>query len=90
MNCLFCNELEKNYKPDKGVDYVCGSCVILLASADQDDLRRAHGKAIATGYLNKANAIESFLKEEVEDGKRPTKSIRRNIDRKRAARTIRN
>jgi hypothetical protein len=89
MSCLFCNLPEPNYKPDTGVDYICGGCVILLADASQDELKRAYGKAIAMGYLNKASAIESFLIPEVEDGMRPSKSVRRNIDRKRAARTIR-
>jgi hypothetical protein len=29
MNCLFCNLLEPNYKPDPQVDFICGSCVQL-------------------------------------------------------------
>jgi hypothetical protein len=90
MICLFCNLPEPNYKPESHIDFICGSCVILLADADQDDLKRAYGKAIAMGYLNKASAIESFLIPEVKDGKRPSKSVRRNIDRKRVARSIRN
>ena len=90
MSCLFCNLPEPNYKPESHIDFICGSCVVLLADADQDDLKRAYGKAIAMGYLNKASAIESFLMPEVKDGKRPSKSVRRNIDRKRVARSIRN
>jgi hypothetical protein len=89
MTCLFCNLPEPNYKPGPDVEFVCGSCVIPLADASQDDLRRACGKAIAMGYLNKASAIESFLMQEVKDGMRPSKSVRRNIDRKRVTRTIR-
>ena len=90
MSCLFCNLPEPNYKPESHIDFICGGCVILLTDADQDDLKRAYGKAIAMGYLNKASAIESFLMPEVKDGKRPSKSVRRNIDRKRVARSIRN
>ena len=89
MSCLFCNLPEPNYKPESHIDYICGGCVVLLAGADQDDLKRTYGKAIAMGYLNKASAIESFLIQEVKDGKRPTKSVKRNLNRTRTARSIR-
>jgi len=85
--CSFCNEQEKSYKPE--VDFICGGCVILLADAEQADLKRAYAKALDLEFLRKARALESFLMPEVKDGKRPTKSVRRNIDRKRVARTIR-
>ena len=90
MHCLFCSKQEKNYKPDPHVEFICGSCVVLLADADQDDLKRAHGKAVAMGCLNKASAIESFLIEEEKHANRPTKSIERNLNRERIARSVRN
>jgi len=31
MNCLFCSLPEPNYKPDPQVDFICGSCVQLVA-----------------------------------------------------------
>ena len=90
MACLFCNGTEKSYTPDKGVEFICGACVQLLLRADQADLKRAHGKAIAIGYLNKVSAIESFLILEVEDGKRPAnKSIKRSVNRKGIVRNVR-
>ena len=90
MRCLFCNLPEAKYKPDPQVDFICGSCVILLADARQEDLQKAHTLAIEKGYLNKANAIESFLIPEGKHANRPTKSIERNLNRERTARTIRN
>jgi hypothetical protein len=61
MPCLFCNEPDKSYKPEPDKDFICGSCVQLLLRADQNDLSRAHKKALDKGYINKAKAIESFL-----------------------------
>ena len=89
--CLFCNGQEKNYKPEPNKDFICGSCVQLLLGADQDDLKRAHAKAIKKGYLSKARAIESFLIPEGKDGKRPTSKKRgRHSNGKRINRTIGN
>ena len=90
MSCLFCNLPEPNYKPESHIDFICGGCVILLADADQENLKKAHTLAIEKGYLNKANAIESFLIPEGKHANRPTKSIERNLNRERTARTIRN
>jgi hypothetical protein len=86
--CLFCNEPEPSYKPE--VDYICGSCVVLLADADQDDLKKAYAKALDKGYSNKASALESFIIPEEKHGRRPDKSVKRNLNRKRTARSIRN
>ena len=74
MNCLFCNNQERNYKPDPHVDFICGGCVVLLADASQEDLKKAHTLAIEKGYLNKANAIESFLIPEGKDEQRKPES----------------
>jgi len=89
MNCLFCNNQERNYKPDPHVDFICGRCVVLLADASQEDLKKAHTLAIEKGYLNKANAIESFLIPEGKHANRPTKSVKRHFNRERTARSIR-
>ena len=86
--CLFCNEPEKSYKPE--CDYVCGLCVILLADADQEDLKKSYRKALNEGYLRKASALESFLIQEGKHGRKPDKSVKRNFNRKRVARSIRN
>jgi hypothetical protein len=88
MCCLFCNGQEKNYKPEPNKDFICGSCVQLLLGAEQDDLKRAHAKAIKKGYLSKARAIESFLIED-EINVRKTKKFKRNMVRKRPLRKIR-
>jgi len=90
MNCLFCNDQEKKYKPEANTNSICGSCVQLLFNADQDDLLKAHKKALEKGYLNKARAIESFLIPEGNDGKRPAKRNRKNLNRKRTHRTLGN
>ena len=88
--CLFCNRPENGYKPGPDIEFICGSCVILLADAGQDDLKRAYQKALDEGYHRKLSALESFIIPEVKHGKRPDKSVERNINRKRATRSIRN
>ena len=82
--CLFCNNSDKIYKPEKDADFVCGSCVQLFLSADKGDLKRAYQKAIERGYDRKARALESFIDHTrgETDGKRPE----RNFDRKRITR----
>ena len=86
-DCLFCRNPDDKYRPVKDVDYVCANCVQLLCGADQDDLKKAHAKAIERGFLDKANALESFI---IPEGKeyeqrRPTnkEKIRRHFARKR-------
>ena len=88
MNCLFCNDKEKNYRPEVGIDFICSRCVIMLADADQNDLTRAHAEAMEKGYLNKARSIESFLIEDEIDV-RKTKKSKRNMERKRPLRAVR-
>jgi hypothetical protein len=70
------------------VDFICSSCVQLLLGADQDDLRKAHSKAIEKGHPGKAKAIESFLIED-ETNDRKTKITKRNLERKRPLRKVR-
>jgi len=89
MGCLFCNETEKNYKPDPHIDFTCGTCVQLLLRADQADIKKAHKKALDEGYMGKVSALESFLIPEGKHANRPTKSVKRNLNRERTARSIR-
>jgi hypothetical protein len=90
MSCLFCNHPEPNYKPTPQVEFICGECVILLADADQADLKRAYQKALDKGYHRKVSALESFIIQEEKYGRKPDKSVKRNFNRARAARSIRN
>jgi hypothetical protein len=97
MGCLFCYDPEPEYKlgtrykPLAGFGFVCSWCVQLLLAADQQDLKRAHAKAIQKGFTNKASAIESFLipEDKIDGQRKPAKKRRRNFDRKRIVRTVR-
>jgi hypothetical protein len=88
MGCLFCGNLEKNYKSDPGNDFICSRCVQVFTAADQVELRRAYNKAIEKGYPNKIRAIESFLIPE-EFNVRETQKSKRNMVRKRPLRKTR-
>ena len=88
MNCLLSDGMEKDYKPAKGVDYICSSCVLLLADANQDDLKRAFVKAVEKGFKNKASALKSFIIED-ESNERKTKRFKRNMERERPLRKVR-
>jgi len=84
--CLFCNKPEKSYND---VGFLCGTCVQLLLHADKEDLKRAYKKALDYGYLRKARAIETFLPRKEKHGKRPDKSVKRDFNRARITRPIR-
>jgi len=85
MMCLFCDQEENNYKPVPQVDFICGLCVVLLAGADQNELKRAHTKAIEKGYNRKSEAIKSFLiLEGIEDEQQKPKSKKRGRHSHRA------
>lgn len=88
MNCLFCDGMEKDYKSAKGIDYICSSCVLLLADAHQDDLKRAYVKAKAKGLEKKVSALKSFIIED-EINERKTTNSKRNMERKRFMRSSR-
>ena len=88
MYCLFCNGEEKNYKPSQYVEFVCSRCVLLLASADEENLRRGLAKAEEKGLLNKVSVIKFFIIED-QNNDRKTKKHQRNMERKRPVRTIR-
>lgn len=88
MSCLFCNGEEKNCKSEPSKDYICSLCVILLAGANQDDLKRALAKAEEKGFRDKASAIKSFIIED-ECNARKTKKFKRNMGRKRSMRAAR-
>jgi len=95
--CLFCNLEEPDriniygkkhkYKPEKD-SFVCSRCVLILATSDQEDLRRALKKADDKGFDNKSIAIKMFLIEEEENvGK--TERHDTGLDRKRNLRKVR-
>jgi len=88
MVCLFCDRIEKDCKPAKGIDYICSNCVLLLANANQDDLKRTYFKAEAKGLENKVSALKSFIiEDEIND--RKTKNFKRDMERKRPLRKVR-
>ena len=78
--CMFCG-----IRSESDVEHVCGNCVQLLLAVDQEDLKRAHQKALDKGYESKADAIKSFLIMEETDGKRS----KRVSNRKRTDRPVR-
>ena len=92
MSCLFCNLPEPNYKPDPQVDFICGSCVILLADAEQEDLKKAYQKALNEGYQRKVSALESFIIQEGKDEQRKpeSKKRRRYTNRTGITKSVRN
>ena len=85
-----CSAMVKiKYKPETGIEFICSLCVQMLLGADQEDLKRAHTKAIDNGYLDKAKAIESFLMEDEIEQRKPTRYNQRTADRKGTAGSIR-
>ena len=88
--CLFCDRTEKNYKPGPDFEFVCATCVQLFLLADKEDLKRAYKKAVDLGYPRKSRAIETFLPRKEKHGKRPDKSVKRNFNRERITRSVRN
>nr|BDD46986.1 hypothetical protein 4 [Desulfobacteraceae bacterium] len=89
--CLFCNGLEIKYKPETGNNFICSRCVQMLLVADQQDLKKAHARAIQKGFTNKASAIESFLisEDKIDGQRKPAKKRGRHSNRKRIVRIIR-
>jgi len=88
--CFFCNGTGKNYRLGPDVEFICGTCVQLFLQADKEDLKRSYAKALNEGYLRKARAIETFLPRKEKHGKRPDKSVKRNFNRERVTRSVRN
>jgi hypothetical protein len=86
--CMFCNIPEPEYKPGANVNFICSRCVLLLADANQDDLKRACVKAEAKGFKNKASALKSFIIED-EYNERKTKKSKRDMERARPVRKVR-
>lgn len=89
MNCIFCCDSDTDDKPEPGKDLICPMCVQILLAVDQEDLKRAYGKAIERGYDRKSKAIESFLIEGEVTNDRKTKKTRRNMVRERPMRKVR-
>ena len=75
--------------PQTENDFICSQCVQMLLTADQQDLKKAHVKAIDKGYLNKASAIESFLTEDEIEQRKPARYDQRTANRKGTAGSIR-
>ena len=67
INCLFCHFEEPSYQPSKD-EFICSRCVLLLAGADQEDLKKSYQKALDEEYLNKVSALESFMIPEEKHG----------------------
>ena len=89
--CLFCNGMDIKYKSEACNDFICSRCVQLLLAADQQDLKRAHSKALEKEFTNKAKSIESFLiPEGLNEQRKPvSKKCGRHSNRKRIDRTVR-
>jgi hypothetical protein len=85
MSCLFCLKEEK-YNKNNNINYICSKCVQVLLRADQDDLKRAHKKAVEKKYYNKLSALESFIIPEEIENVRPE----RNSNGKGINRPVRN
>jgi hypothetical protein len=85
-SCLFCDQPEKSCKPSHTVDFICGSCVQLLLSADQDELKRAYEKALTKANIRKARAIKTFM---VEESHAETEKPERDLVRERAMQAFR-
>jgi hypothetical protein len=87
--CLFCNKPERNRKPGKNVEFVCSNCVIILADAEQDDLKFAHKKATELSSARQLRALELFIIGEENGQQKPeTKFNRRHSNRKRSVKSI--
>ena len=89
MNCLFCCDADTDDKPEAGKNLICPLCFQILLEANQEDLRRAYGKARERGYERKARAIKSFLIEDDVTNDRKAKKHKRNMGRKRPVRAVR-
>ena len=89
--CMFCSNNDENYIPATNCKFICSSCVILLAGADQDDLKKAYAKASDKKNTRMAQAIHSFI-ERTEDNEQRNKGrkLKRNNNRTRALRSARN
>ena len=60
MICLFCGKPERNYRPGTNVNFICGTCVQLLLSADQPEVDRNSCKTY--GLIIWGNATACRLK----------------------------
>ena len=89
MNCLFCCDADTDDKPKTEKDLICPLCFQLLLSGSQEDLKRAHARAIKRGYERKAKAIESFLIEEEITYEPKAQKPKRSVIRKKPMRVVR-
>ena len=66
---------------------ICSKCMQILLGSTQAQIKCAYQKALDAGLPDKAKALENLIEEEQSD--RETKSIERDLVRKRALRTAR-
>ena len=101
MGCLFCEVPETGeYKPPKGIEYVCSDCTQHFINMSQDTLKDGikfleNNKETLCVFNfeiieNKIKAINMFVGEDYEQRKPVSKNHRRNIDRKRIVRAVGN
>jgi len=55
--CMICNIPEKNYKPDEGIEYVCGDCIQKILKFSQEELKRGRLLALEKGYERKGRPV---------------------------------
>jgi hypothetical protein len=89
--CLFCSNEDKGlfnpYKPPKGTDFVCSSCVILLSGLEQEFLKQVLELSIEKNIPGKIQALKMFIEPEEIVNVRPNeKRLKRNHDRARGSR----
>ena len=84
-NCLLCNRPDQGtYTPSRKNEFLCSVCTMLLAGQSQELLKLMHD---ATDINRQKTALSMFIIPEGKDGIKP---VRRNNDRKRTTRSIRN
>lgn len=59
--CLYCGKPDRDGPPAPGCEFVCGSCVCLLMSAELDALIQAHKTAGSKGNHRHARALSIFM-----------------------------
>lgn len=87
--CSVCNQFERGHP--KSVSYTYSTCVQWLLRFTQDALKQYHKSILKAGLKEKADAVNSFINlEEVQYVRPKTKKSKRNFNRERSHRVIRN
>ena len=58
--CLFCNNEEKNYKPARGVEFVCGTCVQNFLQMSKDQFEVLLAKLTKKKLERRIKAVRMF------------------------------